>query len=111
MLQLFKKWFPWLFDFSQGEQRDQQSARIITGILQVALLESETDAGFEQCFRQLVKATDGLSEERAWAWLNYRLRDYRRAAELTPMPRTLAARFLQDIPNRYGIKTNDLTAG
>ena len=106
MPNLLKQWFPWLFDFSQGEQRDQRFARVLTGILQVALLESETDAGFEQCFRQLVKATDGLSEESAWAWLNFRLSDYRRAAEDTPMPRTLSARFLRDIPKRYGIPVN-----
>ncbi len=101
----FKQWFPWLFDFSQGERENQHYARVLTGILQVALAESETDAGFEQCFRQLMKATDGLSEERAWAWLNYHLRDYRSAGEFDPMPRTLAARFLRDIPRRYGVKS------
>ena len=106
MVNLFKQWFPWLSDFSQGEQQNQHYARVLTGILQVALAESETDAGFEQCYRQLVKATDGLSEERAWVWLNYCLRDYRTAGEFTPMPRTLAARFLQDIPRRYGVKSS-----
>jgi hypothetical protein len=100
----FKNWFAWLFDFSQGEQQDQHYARVLTGILQVALAESQTDAGFEQCYRQLVKATSGLAEERAWAWLNWHLRDYRSAGEFTPMPRTLASRFLQDIPRRYGVK-------
>jgi hypothetical protein len=104
MQNLVKQWFPWLFDFSQGEQENQRYARILIGVLQVALAESETDAGFEQCFRHLAKAEDGLSEERAWAWLNSQLRDYRRAAEFNAMPRTLAARFLQDIPKRYGIK-------
>ena len=100
----FKQWFPWLFDFSQGEQQNQHYARVLTGLLQVALAESETDAGFEKCYRQLVKATDGLSEERAWVWLNGHLRDYRSAGEFTPMPRALAARFLRDIPRRYGVK-------
>lgn len=99
-----KKWFAWLFDFSQGEQQNQHYARVLTGILQVALAESETDAGFEQCYRRLVKATDGLSEERAWAWLNWHLRDCRSAGEFTPMPRTLAACFLRDIPRRYDVK-------
>ena len=104
MPNLLKQWFPRLFDFSQGEQEDQRYARLLTGILQVALAESETDSGFEQCFRQLIKAESGLAEERTWAWLNSRLGNYRRAAEFTPMPRALAARFLQDIPRRYGTK-------
>ena len=101
----FKHWFPWLFDFSQGEQENQHYARVMTGLLQVAIAESETDAGFEQCFRRFVKASDGLSEERTWAWLNFRLQDYRSAGELIPMPRALAGRFLRDIPRRYGVKT------
>jgi len=104
MLNILEQWLPWLFDFSHGEQENQRYARLLTGILQVALAESETDAGFEQCFRRLIKAKDGLSEERTWAWLNVHLRDYRRSAEFTPMPRTLATRFLEDIPKRYGIK-------
>ena len=105
-MNLLKQWFPWLFDFSQGEEENQRNARILTGALQVALAESETDAGFEQCFRQLVKASTGLSEERTWAWLNHRLSDYRSAGEFAPMPRTLAARFLRDIPKRYGIQVS-----
>ncbi len=103
-MNLLKQWFPWLFDFPQGEHENQRNARILTGVLQVALAESETDAGFEQCFRQLVKSSTGLSEERTWAWLNHRLSEYRFAGEFAPMPRTLAARFLRDIPKRYGIK-------
>lgn len=104
---MLKAWLTWLFDFSQGERENQHYARILTGILQVALAESETDAGFEQCFRQLVKASDKLSEERTWSWLNHHLRDYRTAGEFNPMPRTLAFRFLRDIPKRYGIKASN----
>ena len=72
---------------------------------QVAIAESETDAGFEQCFRRLVKASNGLLEESTWTWLKYRLQDYRSAGELIPMPRALAGRFLRDIPRRYVVKT------
>ena len=100
-----QSWWRWLFDFSAGREEDRRTARALTGVLQVALAESETDAGFEQCFRQLIKASSGLAEERTWAWLNSRLSDYRRAGEFRSMPRTLAARFLHDIPRRYGIKT------
>jgi hypothetical protein len=97
-------WWSRLFDFSAGREEDRRIARVLTGVLQVALAESETDAGFEQCFRQLIKASDGLEAERTWAWLNHRLSDYRRAGEFAPMPRALAARFLRDIPRRYGVK-------
>ncbi len=100
-----QSWWSWLFDFSAGREEDRRFARALTGILQVALAESETDAGFEQCFRQLIKACSGLEAERTWAWLNSRLSGYRRAGEFAPMPRTLAARLLHDIPRRYGIKT------
>ncbi len=97
-------WWSWLFDFSAGREEDRRTARMLTGVLGVALAESETDAGFEQCFRQLIKASSGLEEERTWAWLNSRLSGYRRAGEFTPMPRVLAERFLRDIPSRYGVK-------
>ncbi len=99
-----QSWWKWLFDFSAGQREDQRVARTLTGILEVALAESETDAGFEQCFRQLVKASSGLKEEHLWSWLNRRLSDYRRAGEFRAMPRTLAVRFLRDIPRRYGVK-------
>lgn len=99
-----QSWWSWLFDFSAGREEDRRFARALTGLLQVALAESETDAGFEQCFRQLVKASTGLEEERTWAWLSSRLSSYRRAGEFKPMPRVLAARFLRDIPRCYGIK-------
>ena len=72
----------------------------------MAIAESETDAGFEQCFRRLVKASNGLLEESTWAGLNFRLQDYRSAGELIPMPRALAGRFLRDIPRRYGVKAS-----
>ena len=94
----------WLFDFSAGREADERMARTLTGILEVALAESETDAGFEQCFRQLIQASSGLEEERTWAWLNCRSNAYRRAGEFRAMPRVLAARFLRDIPRLYGIK-------
>ena len=100
----------WLFDFSAGREADERVARTLTGILEVALAESEmdagfeTDAGFEQCFRQLIQASSGLEEERTWAWLNCRSNAYRRAGEFRAMPRVLAARFLRDIPRLYGIK-------
>ena len=97
-------WWRWLFDFSAGAKEDQRFARALTGILQVALAESETDAGFEQCFRLLIKASSGLEEERTWVWLNGRSNAYRRAGEFRVMPRVLAARFLRDIPRLYGIK-------
>lgn len=100
-----QSWWRWLFDFSAGREEDLRVARVLTGILQVALAESETDAGFERCFRQLVKASSGLEEKRTWAWLGRRLSDYRRASEFKAMPRVLAERFLSDIPRRYGIKS------
>ena len=100
-------WWNWLFDFSTGEREDRRFARVITGVLQVALAESETDDGFEQCFRQIVKASSGLEEERTWAWLQGRLSSYRRAGEFAAIPRTLAGRFLSDIPRRYGVKAGE----
>ena len=96
-------WWRWLFDFSAGEKENTRIAQSLTGLLEVALAESETDAGFEQCFRLLVKAADGLTEEHIWSWLTRRLSDYRRAGEFSAMPRTLASRFLRDIPRRYGL--------
>ena len=97
-------WWNWLFDFSAGEKEDTRIAQRLLGLLQVALAESETDAGFEQCFRQLIKAADGLTEEHTWSWLTRRLSNYRRPGEFTAMPRTLAGRFLSDIPRLYGVK-------
>ncbi len=73
-----QSWWKWLFDFSAGEKENHRTARVLKRILQVALAESETDAGFEQCFRQLVKASDGSKEEHLWSWLNWRLTDCRR---------------------------------
>ncbi len=89
-----------LFDFSASERE----ARRITGLLEVALAESETDAGFEACFRRVVRATNGLDEEMAWVWLQRCLIEYRRVDEYGPIPRTLARRYLDDIPRRYGLK-------
>jgi len=97
-------WWRWLFDFSAGEKEDKRIAQGLTGLLEVALAESETDAGFEQCFRQLINAADGFTEEQTWSWLTRRLTNYRRPGEFRAMPRTLAARFLSDIPRLYGIK-------
>ena len=99
-----RSWWSWLFDFSAGREEDWRFAHILTGILQAALAESETDAGFEQCFRQLIKASSGLEEECTWAWLSSRLSDYRRPGEYASIPRLLAERFLSDIPRRYGVK-------
>lgn len=98
-------WWSRFFDFSAGREEDGRIARGLTGLLQAALAESETDAGFEQCFRQLIQASSGLQEEHTWAWLSSRLSRYRRAGEFAPMPRVLAARFLRDIPRLYGVKT------
>ena len=68
----------------------------------MALDESETDAGFEPCFRQLVDAENGLAEEHTW--LTRRLCNYRRPGEFAAMPRTLETRFLLDIPRLSGVK-------
>ena len=43
-------WWSWLFDFSAGREEDRRFARILTGILQVALAESETDEGLSSAF-------------------------------------------------------------
>ena len=99
-----QSWWKWLCDFSAGKEEDRRVAHALIGILQVALAESKTDAGFEQCFRLLVKASSGLKEEHLWSWLNHRLSGYRRAGEFAAMLRVLVQRFLRNIPRRYGMK-------
>lgn len=88
-----------LGDFSEG----RQEGRRMQALLRDALAEMATDAEFEARLRRSA-ARDGSESERTWAWLGPFLMEYQRAGEFEPDTRTLAARFLEDIPRRYKLK-------
>lgn len=88
-----------LNDFSEG----REEGRRMQALLRDALSGTETDGEFEARFRQS-DVRDGGESEWTWAWLGRFLMEYRRADEFGPSSRTLATRFLEDIPRRYRLQ-------
>lgn len=93
-------------DFSAGQRNDHWWGLRMSAMLQVALANSETDQEFEDCYLRVVGAFARLERESARSILHNRLHRYLAASELTPRPRTLAQRFLRDVPRRYGINAD-----
>ena len=95
-----------LFDFSGGREEGRQMQKA----LGKALAESETDDEFERRFHLIFRSSGGTDMVLTWAGLGHSLMEYRRAGEFTPSSRALAERLLRDIPRRYRLEAEPVTA-
>ncbi len=92
-----------LFDFSAG----REEGRRMQALLRDALAASTTDDEFRRAFKRGLAASTGRETELGWMMFQQSLFEYRSAGELDVPDRTVAERFLKDIPRRYHLRDTD----
>lgn len=93
-----------LFDFSAG----QQEGRMFDRMIRAALVETHTEKEFLALIYQMIQEEDYLKTETRWSLFMMRMSQYAHGRDKDW--RLCAERLLQDMPELYGYKREDVVS-